>query len=304
VSSGRIDGVMARVAAERAGPFTRADARAAAATLAQVRHRIASGVWREPYPGVYVHAATALTDGVQLRAALLFAGPNAAASHRCAAKMWKFDKIEAPAVEITVPPDEHPRAPNLHVHRSATVTTADITHRHDVRITKPVRTVIDLAGVVDASTLEVAFESARRQRLVTVNAVRARFEAVAGRGRRGAATLRRLLDELDGTAPAESVLEVKTAQLLRSSALAPPVRQHEVRAFGRRYRLDFAWPAQRVALETDGFMSHGDVGDFQRDRTRWSDLAAAGWHIIIVTWDDVVRRPHYVLARVAAALAR
>jgi hypothetical protein len=58
--------------------------------------------------------------------------------------------------------------------------------------------------------------------------------------------------------------DVKVARLLRATQLPPAARQHWVTVFGRRYRLDFAWPDFRVALECDGRAFH----EFQRDRTR------------------------------------
>jgi very-short-patch-repair endonuclease len=97
--------------------------------------------------------------------------------------------------------------------------------------------------------------------------------------------MRRVLDELDASAHCESVLETKVARLLRASGLPAPVRQYEVTMFGRRYRLDFAWPEFRIALECDGRAFH----EFQRDRTRWRQLGAAGWTVLPVTWSDVTR---------------
>src|SRR5947208_2895416 len=102
----------------------------------------------------------------------------------------------------------------------------------------------------------------------------------------GATALRRLLDVLDGSVTCESVREVKLARLLRASHFPAPVRQHWVHTIGGRYRLDFAWPERRVALECDGRVFH----EFQRDRTRWRHLGAAGWRVLPVTWDDVTTR--------------
>jgi len=102
--------------------------------------------------------------------------------------------------------------------------------------------------------------------------------------------------------PAESRLEVKVARLIRASALPLPERQFEVRAGVRRYRLDFAWPQRRVALEADGRRTHSDAAAFQRDRNRWSALAARGWLVLFATWADVTRRPGDLVAQVATAL--
>jgi very-short-patch-repair endonuclease len=96
---------------------------------------------------------------------------------------------------------------------------------------------------------------------------------------------------------------VRVAQLLERSKVPPFVPQYRVVVAGKRYRLDFAWPQQRVALECDGRRRHSEDGDFQHDRARWSDLASDGWRIVFVTWDDLQRRMAGVIARLTAALA-
>jgi very-short-patch-repair endonuclease len=122
---------------------------------------------------------------------------------------------------------------------------------------------------------------------------------MAGRGRAGATALRELLQRLDGTAAAESVLEVKVAQLLRATPLPEPRRQHIVRIGTKRYRLDFAWPSCRVALECDGEAFH----DFQRDRTRWRAFGSRGWRVLPMTWSDAHERWPSVVADLTAALS-
>jgi very-short-patch-repair endonuclease len=168
-----------------------------------------------------------------------------------------------------------------------------------MKVTRPVRTIVDLAGVLDEEALEVAFESARRLRIVTHERVAARLDEVGGRGRVGAAQLHRVLAATEGEPAAESRLEVKIARLLRATDLPRPVRQHWITVFGQRYRLDFAWPEIRVALEPDGRKFH----EFQRDRTRWRKLGATGWRVLPVTWHDVTRDWSTVVRELSAALS-
>ena len=66
-------------------------------------------------------------------------------------------------------------------------------------------------------------------------------------------------------------------------------------------RVDFAWPARRLALEYDGLW-HGEAGQFIRDRERLNRLREAGWQVVFVTAADL-RDPDRLLARIAAALA-
>jgi very-short-patch-repair endonuclease len=82
------------------------------------------------------------------------------------------------------------------------------------------------------------------------------------------------------------------------------VRQFEVRCGDRRYRLDFAWPVLKVAVEAEGFAAHGGRQPFVPDRRRLADLVVGGWMVIPVTWEDCVREPGRVIERVRAALRR
>jgi len=50
---------------------------------------------------------------------------------------------------------------------------------------------------------------------------------------------------------------------------------------GRRYRLDIAIPAARLAIEVDGWQWHGKhKRDFARDRERQNLLTLHGWRIL------------------------
>jgi hypothetical protein len=163
------------------------------------------------------------------------------------------------------------------VHRSREPLALDRRRLGDLLVTSPARTIVDLAGRLAPAELEVAFESARRRRLCTADEVRATLERIGGTGRPGAAALVELLGTLEDQAPSDSKLEVLVARILRASGLPAPVRQHRVRIGRATYFLDFAWPKARVALECDSRRWHSDRDAFQRDRTKWSDLAARGW---------------------------
>jgi very-short-patch-repair endonuclease len=73
-----------------------------------------------------------------------------------------------------------------------------------------------------------------------------------------------------------------------------PQRQHWVSLAGRRYRVDFAWPDLRVALECDGWEHHGRRSAFAADRARFAELAAAKWRVLPVTWHAVTKEPERV----------
>jgi very-short-patch-repair endonuclease len=70
------------------------------------------------------------------------------------------------------------------------------------------------------------------------------------------------------------------------------------------HMVDFAWAAERLIVETDGWAAHGHRAGFERDRERDAELAAAGWLVLRFTWRQLRERPMWVAGRVAQALAQ
>lgn len=68
-----------------------------------------------------------------------------------------------------------------------------------------------------------------------------------------------------------------------ASALWPDtprlVQEHPVQAGGRSYRLDFAVPGLKRAVELDGHATHSSPEDIARDRQRKRALEDAGWQV-------------------------
>ncbi len=105
-----------------------------------------------------------------------------------------------------------------------------------------------------------------------------------------------MLSALDARAlrdrPADSVLESEVAKLFRRNRLPAAAYQYPVHLEGRFIaRVDFAYPASRLAVEFDGHDSHRTPAQLQRDLTRQNLLVAAGWTVLRFTWADVVERP-------------
>lgn len=291
--------VIAALAVRQDGVFTAANALKAGYTRKQIRTRRDAKVWVEQHRDVLRFAATPVTPRLRLRAALLFAGAHGLLARRAAGEWWNLDGVRAPKPEVLLPYVEHRTDRGLVTLRSTALPAHDRTYHFGLPITSVERTVIDLAAVLDDLQLETAIESARRQRYTTLAALGNRFATLRGPGRAGAKRLQRVLDVLDPHVPSEFPLEVLVANLLRDSGLPSPVAQFWIEVKGRRYRVDFAWPALRLILECDGRAYHPD---FDADRARWSALASGGWRIIYATWREVTLTPEVVIERVADAL--
>lgn len=70
------------------------------------------------------------------------------------------------------------------------------------------------------------------------------------------------------------------------------------------YIVDIAFPAQKVAIEVDGWAFHVDQAAFQRDRARQNRISLNGWQVLRFTWLDLTEHPERVIAEIAAAIRR
>lgn len=283
-----------RLAAGQHALFTTAQAREAGVTARQLERGCGSGQWRRVYRGVYRVAGAPPTDEQRLLAAVLACGPGAVASHGGAAWLWGL--CAGVRLEVTAPLRRSPAA-HVTVHHRPGPIRAVV--RRGVPCTDPLRTVLDLAGAGDEAQVEEATDRGVAGGLFTVSAVAAALGRDGGRGVRGAGVLRRVLDRrLDAGAGRTSALESAMDRLVVRRRLPAPVRQHRL----GRYRLDYAWPDARVAVEVDGYGPHSSREAFQDDRARQNVLVLAGWTVLRFTWADLRDRPDAVAAAVRRAL--
>jgi very-short-patch-repair endonuclease len=299
-----IDTPVARLSEGQHGVLSRAQALDLGCSPKQIDRRLASGRWVSVLPRVYRVSGVPATGRQEAMAACLWAGETAVLSHSAAGVLWALDGVVARWVEVTVPEPRDPRSPLAVVHRTRVLLDVDRTTLDGIPITTPARTIVDLAGDLGEEALDAAFESGLRRGLFTVPFVRWRLQELGGKGRAGAARLRAMVDaRRPGDRVLESRLEVKVWRLLLRSGLPKPVRQHPIRLGGRRYRLDFAWPAFRVAVEADGFAAHGGRRAFHADRRRTSSLVSAGWRVVPVTWEELTARSDQWLSALGRTLA-
>jgi very-short-patch-repair endonuclease len=255
-------------------------------------------------PGVFRMAGAPETWHQSVHAAALSA--QAVVSHRSAAELWGVIQ-PAGYVDISVRPPSHPRLrPPAIAHRIADLHPELAVEREGLRLTDPVRTIIDLGLVLPKWSVSDALSRALTTRLLSVEEVQTLRDALGRRGRNGTGVVRELLEErslmLGGE---ESLLEKRFQDMARRHDLPAPVIQHEVWHSGRFVaRVDAAYPERKLAVEVDGYRHHSSPDAFQRDRTRQNRLVALGWTVLRFTWDDVVRRPQTVAQTIREAVER
>ncbi|MDQ0661649.1 very-short-patch-repair endonuclease [Arthrobacter ulcerisalmonis] len=181
-------------------------------------------------------------------------------------------------------------------------TTSEVLTLGGLRVTSLERTVVDCAMMLGYRQALVLTDHAIR-----LGADKALMESMAEglQGRRGIRTLRLALAHADPRS--ESPGETLTRELLTRLNLPLPEPQVAVATRTGRYRLDFAWKEEKVALEFDGKTKYFDYRPtaevlFQ-ERQREKALTENGWIFVRVTWADLFRE-HEFKARVLAALRR
>jgi very-short-patch-repair endonuclease len=257
---------------------------------------VARGWLRPAHRGVYlvgpIHGPLA-----RLMAAVMAVGDGAFLSHRSAAELWGLGPAIAGSVAVTCVGREARSRDGIRVHHVARLATSDVTRHHEIPVTGPGRTLLDLATRIGRLHLGRAAEQAEVLELLQGDWL----DPLLARNprHRGARALRDVICADDAPAMTRSEAERRLLELVRAARLqAPEVNQ---RLHG--YEVDFSWPARKLVVEVDGWAYHSSRGSFERDRRRDADLARQGWRVIRLTWTLLTREPEAVVALLAQALA-
>lgn len=287
-----------RLAARQHGLFTRRQATELGLSAKQIEGGARSGRWHRVHRGVYRMAGAPVTELQSVLGAVLAAGAGAMASHRSAAWLWGLtDDVR---LEVTGRLQRFPGG-GVTVHRVRGDRPRAVLRR-GVPSTDPLRTVVDLAGTGDEALVHQALDRGIGNGLFSAAAVEAALGRQARQGLPGVTLLRASLDRrLDGEGERTSNLESAMDRLIVRHGLPVPERQHRLE--GTRYRLDYAWPGARLAVEVDGYDSHSALEAFRHDRQRQNAVVLAGWTVLRFSWHDVRQRPVQVAAEVKRALA-
>ncbi|HZA89075.1 MAG TPA: DUF559 domain-containing protein [Solirubrobacterales bacterium] len=156
--------------------------------------------------------------------------------------------------------------------------------------------------MIDRRALERAYEQA--EVLGILNLVAVQDVLARSLGRHGATVLRAIVSDLDaGPSLTRSELEERFLAVCDAAGIPRPRVNAWIPLDGGGVEVDFLWPAQRLAVETDGHRVHGTRQAFERDRRRDRRLLLAGWRVARFTWRQLVRDPEEVAATIRALLA-
>lgn len=272
-----------------------------ALTDRDIRYRVGTGRWLRIHDDVFAIAGAPRTWHQALLAALLAAGPDAAVSHRSAAILWGLGGFKGSLIELTVPYRRSPEPDGVIVHRSRDLADAWVTTLDGIRVTTPVRTLIDLGQVVAPHTVERLFHDAHGKKLVTIEGAFAALRAHSRKGRTGVGPYRAIVESLAPFDPS-GWLEERLGRLLRELDGLTFVPELDIIHEGVWIaRPDFTEPHLRLLVEGNGFEKHGTFEGFTSDTKRRNRLELAGYALVEFTRNQVVHEPAYVKRTVLRA---
>ncbi len=279
-------GKWVELALTQAGTISAAQLAESGVSAYAIRQLVAAGVLFRVSRGVYVMAGTDGGWKQDLWIALLASGPSAFACRRSAARLWNLDGVDPGPVDIGVGTGHAPRRPGTA--RLRGLRPVDLTVLDRIPVTSVPRTLVDLASIASPLIVERSLECALRRRLVTPAWLR--HPGLPPRSRAGRVLSDILAGRPPDAPPTDSDAETLFLQIARSVGLPPPRRQFRILISGREYRIDFAWPALRLAVEIDGASVHGPrrLGS---DLRRQNHIVLDGWMILRFTWSMVAMEP-------------
>lgn len=287
-----VEAAVARLSRRQHGVWSRVQALEAGATRGIIQSRLRTGLWVALDTAVYGHVAAPPTWERSVMAAVL-AEPWAVVSHRSAAVLHGFEGFRKGRPEITIRPGANARGRLALAHRGVDVRTTVV---DGIPVVTAEQAFVDLAQVVGSARLERALAAKADKRLVDLDALRDRYCELAPLGGRNLARLRTALRRFgSGDLPEETELERMMRTTLTHPSI-PPIKW-QAPFPGRRpgkQRVDGFIPEWSMIVEGDGRAWHTRVEDFERDRRRDAEAAAAGLLTLRFTWHQLTTEPAWV----------
>jgi very-short-patch-repair endonuclease len=264
-----------------------------------IDHRVRAGRLHTIHRGVYAVGHRVLGIEGRWMATVLAAGNGAALSHASAAAAWELRPVGSGPTHVTIPGDSgRRRCSGIRIHRSATLRPEHTTTHRGIPITVPVRTLIDLAATLKGRSLEHVLDRAEYRNLVDFTELQQHLTAHPTWP--GSPCLQAMLSRYTASTLTRSELEERFLRLCDNHGLQRPEANTRIEGV----EVDFAWRAALLIVEVDGYTFHRSPSAFEADRRRDVILTLAGWRVLRFTHRQISRRPAWVAAAIANALAR
>ncbi|WP_327042467.1 endonuclease domain-containing protein [Micromonospora ureilytica] len=266
-----------------------------------IRHRVATGTWRQIHRAVFVAHNGPVTAGQLRWAAVLAAGPQAILGGLTAAQAGGLRGFPGRPIHILLPAScrRGSLPAGVLAHRTVTLRDQDVLAVGQPRRTRAARSIVDAAQWSgDDQQARSIVAAAFQQRIVAGDDLNRVVERLP-RVRRRQLVLAAAADAAGG---AHSVAELDFLRLIRRAGLPEPARQ-KIRydSTGRRRYLDAYFEHWRVHVEIDGGQ-HVDPQAWWADMRRQNDLWIEGDRVLRFPAWAIRTHPDEVLTQLRAAL--
>jgi len=246
--------------------------------------------------GVYT-VGWPLTDRKQgWMAAVLICGEGAVLSHGSAAALWGIGPEGEGRVDLSIRRHCGVSRPGIRARARPCLPARDVTERHGIPVTAPVRTLIDQASELTPNWLERMVNEADKRDVIDPETLREALDDYAGE--RGVKPLRALLDRLTFRL-SDTELEVLFRPIAANAGLPTPLTKEMVNGF----EVDFYWPDLLLVVETDGWRYHRTPSAQTRDALRDQTHTAAGFTPLRFSHYQVKYEPKHVRDILSRTLA-
>ncbi len=222
---------------------------------------------------------------------------------RTALEVWGLPGGVRTKVNLVGPRGTRSRSMHVVSWESRDLRPVDSVRKGRLRLTTPLRSVIDAAPFCSDEQLGQQLTAAVESRHFTYEDVQMRLAELSKRGRRGPAQVRKILRaRITLDERALNSYEKVALRVFGRGGFPPPIAQYRIDVGGRTYYVDFAWPQYGVFVECDSMLAHSSPEQLQADLDRQNDLVGASWTPVRFTYWDVLERPDDVIRQLACHL--
>ncbi|MBW3664152.1 MAG: hypothetical protein KY469_13720 [Actinobacteria bacterium] len=262
------------------------------------------------WPRVFAFANVPDSRDLQVRAAALAAGPQAALSHVTAAEVLELRHLPTglaeSRIDIAVPRGHSPTVRGVIVHHPILLPYDHIIEEEDLRYTNVPRTLLDLANVVWERSYRRILDAALSEERTSCDELNAMIAFLGSFP--GVRLARRTVEAFDPRmVGSRSDLERTFFRGLQAAGVDLPTANVEIRdADGRQRFLDFAYIPERQPIEIDSDRYHASTLARAEDGARQNAIALTGEWRAPLRFDehDVRERMPRVAEEVRRTLTR
>jgi hypothetical protein len=271
-------------------PFTSTELPSLGLTHNDIDTMVIAGKVRRVFRGGYVPSDIDDTIEVRAKLAARLLPSGHVMSGRTAAWLYGVDTYawsegeDVPAIDACVLPGNDPTDQRGTSGHTRDLSPKDVTEIDGVAVTTQLRTAMDLGCLLKPREAIATLDAFARAHGITADLLM--HELPRFRRRRGVRQLRDLAPLVDPRI--ESARESWVRYDIHVAGLPVPEPQYWVSVEGvPTYRLDFAYPRRRVAVEYDGYDTHERTPEqIEHDRQRRAWLRANGWTVIVIRRGD------------------